>query len=516
MHIAFDYQVEERRNMSETQSTFNKKTRLVTSLTTFAALSLLVTACAAPAAPAPAPNVPAAATEVTEATPAATAAAPATEEAKPTEAAAAPAGEAQDFVTWYQYDEKNEDTQSDERVGNAYLRETIPLFNEAFKGKWNWINQAQPFDKMATSLVAAVQAGGEVPDLMQAGNDEILKFYKNGTLEDLTEWAQAQTWFKDLDSTGVQQCTGPDGKLYCIPIAQTPQLVFYWTAHYPDGFPKTQAEFMTQAEALKAKNVYAITFFGSTAFDGLGTERFIWTAVSSFGGTFDDGSGKMTLNTPENVKAIEWMREIVQKEYAHPRSFDGTQTPFIEEEPMKTAEAASFPTGIFGYRYVNPLKSPSGKEYNTKTEQDMLDAIAAGDVALSPFFTPDGSTKPGCGIGVTGFVIPKGAKNMEAAHDYINWVMSPEQNAKWVQGPGGGFPSLKVTLEDAAFKTPFFEQAAKVSADSACRPWYGSLDRKDEAQKTIMTAVYKLIKEDPSADIAATLTAAEGEYNQGG
>ena len=38
----------------------------------------------------------------------------------------------------------------------------------------------------------------------------------------------------------------------------------------------------------------------------------------------------------------------------------------------------------------------------------------------------------------------------------------------------------------------------------------------EEAQKLIVTTVYKLIKEDPAADIPAVLTAAEEEYNAGG
>src|SRR4051812_46147503 len=64
--------------------------------------------------------------------------------------ASSESGEVKDFVTWYQYDQNNEDPASDERVGNEYLRQTIPQFNEQFKGKWNWINQPKAFDKMAT------------------------------------------------------------------------------------------------------------------------------------------------------------------------------------------------------------------------------------------------------------------------------------------------------------------------------------------------------------------------------
>ena len=104
--------------------------------------SLVLSACAAPvAAPAGAPA----------AEPAATTAAPA-------EGEAAPSGEVKDFITWYQYDEKNEDPASDERVGNQYLRDTIPQFNEAFAGKWNWVNQPKAWDRMLMELVAAVQA----------------------------------------------------------------------------------------------------------------------------------------------------------------------------------------------------------------------------------------------------------------------------------------------------------------------------------------------------------------------
>lgn len=424
---------------------------------------------------------------------------------------AAPA-EVQDFVTWYQYDQNNEDPKSDERVGNEYLRNTIPQFNEAFAGKWNWVNQPKAFDKMVTELITAVQVGGEVPDLMHVGSGDIVTYHQNGTLQDLTEWAQAQAWFAELDPNAVDACKGPDGKLYCIPVAQLTQVVFVWKDRFPNGYPKTPEEFMTQAEALKSEGLYAITFFGSTDFDGEALGRFMWTTISSFGGKFDDGQGKMTLNTPENVAAVAFIRDIVAKGYAPEIAFAGQ---FQEEEAFKDASAGSFPTGIFGYRYVNPLTAPNGTKYEKKNEEDMLDAIAAGDVYLAPFLAAEGQ-KPGCSIDVSAFGIPTGAKNVEGAYDYINWIMSAEQNPAWVLGPGGGFPVLKSTQSDETFQTPFYQQASEVNAHSACHPWYGSLDRRAEARKLITTAIYKLIKEDPTADIDTTLQAVEDEYNAGG
>jgi multiple sugar transport system substrate-binding protein len=364
---------------------------------------------------------------------------------------------------------------------------------------------------MGTELITAVQAAGEVPDLMHMGSSDLLAFIQNGTVQDLTEWAEAQPWYADLDPNSIAVCQGPDGELYCLPVAQSPQVVCVWKDRFPDGYPTTPEDFLARAEELKAEGLYAITFFGSTDFDGEGLTRFIWTALSSFGGTLDDGQGTMTLNTPENIAAIEFIRTLVTEGYAPEIAFAGQ---FQEENAFKDASAGSFPTGIFGYRYVNPLTAPSGTAYEKGNEEDMLDAITAGDVVLAPFLAAEGQ-QPGCGTGVGGFVIPNGAENVEAAHDYINWIMSPEQNAAWVLAPGGGFPTLKSTQAEEHFQTPFYQQAAEVVAASVCTPWYGSLERRDEAKTLVMNTVYKLIKEDPTADIAAALTAAEEEYNAG-
>lgn len=416
-----------------------------------------------------------------------------------------------DFITWYQYDQGNEDPASDERAGNRYLRESIDQFNAEFSGKWNWINVPKAFDKRAAELAAAVQAGGDVPDAIHIGADEITLLHRHGALQDLTDWAQQQDWFEDLDPNGVKACKGPDGKLYCIPISQIIYVTYVWADRFPDGYPTTPEEFEREASRLKDEGLYAITFFGSTANDGDGASRAVWTFLTSFGGGYDDGQGNLMLDTPENVAAIEWLRGIVASGYAPEVVFAGG---FQEEEAFKDASAASIPTGLYGYRYMNPLTAPDGTKYETRTEQDMLDAIDAGDIYLAPFFGANGN-KPGCGLSIEGLAIATGAKNVEAAHDYINWIMSPEQNAQWVALAGGGFPVLKATLAEEVFQTAFYQQAAVVAEASACRPWFGTLERPLEARPLIMAAVYKLIKEDPSADIAAELQKVEDEYNAG-
>jgi len=445
-----------------------------------------------------------------EAAKAAAAEAQAAAEAAAAEAAAMVNTEV-DFVTWYQYDETNEDEASDERVGNEYLRKSIPEFNEEFEGQWNWVNRPKAWDKMHPELVNAVIAGNNVPDVIEIGSQNLNLLYTNGAVQDLRDWAEQQDWFADMDPSAMASCTTPDGGLYCIPIAIRPHLVYVWADHYPDGFPTTPEEFVEDAERLKAEGKFAWTYFGSTAYGGSGTTRMVWSLVSSFGGVYDDGEGNLYLTSPETVAALEFLRMTVKEGYNPETVFAGG---FVEEDNFKDSSAGSIPTGLFGYRYINPLTAPDGTAYDKGSAEDMLDAIAAGDVFLSAMFAPEGQT-PGCGNSIQGFSVPVGAENIEAAYDYINWVMTEEQNPEFVLGPGAGFPANLSMLDAPELDLPFYQEAAKALESSVCTPWYGSLDRQEEAQEMIMQAVYKVIKEEPNSDIVAELTAVEEEFNSG-
>ncbi len=457
----------------------------------------LVAACATPTA-APATSAP----KPTDA-------APATSAPKPTDVPAATAVPTpKNIMFWSQFDEKNTDPKSDSVIGNTYLRNTMPVFNKAFAGKWNWVNVQKEGSKMNPELIAAVQAKGDVPDLFQISLD-INTFVTNGAAQDLTAWAKSQSWYKDMDSGALAACTATDGKLYCIPVSVRPQVVYVWKDHFPNGYPKTPAELLTQAAALKAKGISALTYFGSNDLDGNGITRGMTTIMFSFGGKYDDGKGKMLLNTPENIAAIEFMREMVAKGYVTEDSYVGK---YQEEITFKNSTAGSFPTGMNAYLFLNTLTAPNGKKYAKGNQNDFLDALAAGDAYLAPFPAPAGKT-PSCNLASSGLIIPTGAKNSEGAKEYINWLMTPAQNPNFVMQAVGGFPALKTALTDQQFQTPYFQQAAKVVAASSCRPWFGTLTKPAVAQPIVMTVLYKLIKQDPKADIVAALKKAEDQYN---
>ncbi len=414
-------------------------------------------------------------------------------------------------VTWYYFDQNNTDPQANERVGNFYLAEAIPQFNEAFAGQYEWVNVPRDYN-LVLDLVAAVQNNGDIPDLMRTTAVDMPTFILNNTVQDLTDFVTSASWYDEIDPAALAACTGPDGNIYCVPVSESPYVTFYWTDRYPDGFPATTEAFLEQAAALKAEEHFALTYWGSTAFDGEAAGRYYYQVISSFGGSYDDGAGNMLLNTPENVAAIEFMREVVAQGYSPEAVFVGN---FEEEASFKTAEAGAFPTGFFvGYQYINPLTSPAGNTYDTSTAADMENAVDAGELAIAPLFAPEGMT-PGCHLDVFGFVIPNGAQNVEGAQAYINWIMEPEQGVAWVQNAGGGVPVVASLAQNEVFQTEIFQQGLAAAAASNCAPWDGSLLRIPETKTIVANVMFDLVKGNPDADIAKALTAAQDEYNAG-
>lgn len=448
------------------------------------ALSVILSACAAPP-PAAAPSAPA------TAAPAAATQAP---------KAAAPTG-AGEIITWYYYDQNNTDPKANERVGNLYIAKSMKQFNEEMAGKLTWTNAPRDYN-LALDLVTGVQNGGDVPDVMQFGIADLPLYTLNKTVQDV-EWAKSEAWFKDLDPKGIEACT-VNGKLMCVPISESPWLTYYWTDFYKDGFPKTPEDLLKAGAAIKKDGNYAMTYWGNTAFDGDGTGRYFYQTIAGFGGSYDDGAGNLKLNTPENIKAISFMREVVKQGLASESVFAGN---FEEEDTFKQGKAGAFPTGLFiAVRYLNPLKSSSGKEY-----KDVEAAVNAGAIKLAPFVA-DAGHKPGCMLDLFGFVVPRTAKNVEGAKAYINWVMDKKNMVDWIVNAGGGFPTSTSMRSESTFQTELYKQAQAVGAASACKPWYGSLKHIPEAKKIIANTIFDLIKAKPDADIAAALGKADEEY----
>ena len=89
-----------------------------------------------------------------------------------------------------------------------------------------WVNVPVRSTILSWDLVAAVQTQGDIPDVMRTGTADMPTFIANNTVEDLTDYVKSVSWYAHLDPKAVEACTGPDGKIYCVPVSESPYSVY--------------------------------------------------------------------------------------------------------------------------------------------------------------------------------------------------------------------------------------------------------------------------------------------------
>jgi len=273
-------------------------------------------------------------------------------------------------------------------------------------------------------------------------------------------------------------------------------LTYYWKDAYPNGYDGS-----IEGLAADTTTKYAIT--GKSA-DVFGFDVFFFPLMTSYGVKFADDKGLASWASPEAVKGVEAIRAL----FANQKIPDtALATGFDYETNFKDGSAGAFMAGSWSYVFLNPLKTPGGKEYpadSTAIEK----ALAAGDLQLAPpLHTKDG--KPTTSLVQNGWVIPKDSKNSDAAKAFINWDMTTARNVAYAISYGG-LPTLKSGLADAAFKTPYWTGVAQILEEYGAAP--PTFFDSDTAKQKFADTVVDLIQH-PDEDILSSLRMAQDEYN---
>jgi multiple sugar transport system substrate-binding protein len=366
------------------------------------------------------------------------------------------------------------------------------------------------YNEINTRLNVAVTAGGEVPDVSYVDSASVGFFSNNGTLVDLTDFVKNASWYSDLDPIALASCTAPDGAILCVPTTTTNYFTYYWKDIYPDGFPATTEDMLKAAPSIKESGKYAYTFKGA---ENVSVERFYGSLILSYGGTLADADGKATWANEGAVKAVEFIREMVQQEYAPPVVLAPA---FDFEEPFKQGEAGGFLAGSFSYVYLTPLVAPTGERFEEAPPAEGFDknAIAvgaaydAGKLDFAPVLSAPGG-KPVSFIFSSAYGIPEGAADIEGAKAFIDWQMQLAKNIDFAVAYGA-LPSLKSASTDPLFSAPYWQAVLKYQTESgvAAPAWINY----DEATRLLSVAIVNSIT-DPNKDIMAELQAAQDEYN---
>jgi multiple sugar transport system substrate-binding protein len=288
-------------------------------------------------------------------------------------------------------------------------------------------------DSVTSKLLTAV-AGGNPPDVMLASRYGI------------AEYADAVTPLSDLaKKNNITQSTfykwawdesSYDGKLLGLPYDGTARALYYNKDHFkeagldPDKPPTTIAELEDAAKKLTKKDGNKYTRFGFIPWYG---EGWLYTWGWSFGGSFlDDKTGKVTPNDPNVVKALEWETNFAKQ--------FGIQDVTSFTSSAGTNATDPFITGQLSMMVNGNWMLSSIDKYNPKLNYGVTYIPTPAGKDFTTF------------VGGRALIIPRGAKHMDAAWEFVKWMCTSDeaQSLKKIVGEFAARPEInkKIYADD--------------------------------------------------------------------
>ncbi len=256
-----------------------------------------------------------------------------------------------------------------------------------------------PGPQIATELVRAV-ASGEVPDLATIDSPVVTSFSAQGALEDVTDRVKnskqinAKVYFK-----GPWNSVTWKGKVYGVPRDANTIALYYNADMFrkagldPDKPPRTWKELMADAKKLTdpARHVYGFAFCATANEEG----PFQWLPF-----LYQNGGSIDKLDQPEAAEALQFWVDFVKKGYA--------SRDVINERQYEVTN--TFMAGNSAMALGGPWELP---RMSQKTKFDWR-------VAVLPVKAD--KNIHASSLGGYDFVIPKGAKDVDGAFKFIEFM----------------------------------------------------------------------------------------------
>lgn len=287
----------------------------------------------------------------------------------------------------------------------AALEKAVEAFNKAnpdIKVTGEFVGGSGSGQGITDKLTTAIN-GGNPPDVVLFDRFMVNQWADGGLFEDLTGLAQANGVNKDKFYEFAWNEANYKGKLFAFPFDTDDRALYYNKKMFkeagldPEKPPQTIAELDQYAEKLTKKegNRYKVLGFIPWLSQG-----WLYTWGWSFGGQFQDSSGKITANDPNVIKALEW-----ETTYAKKYNIEAVNN-------FATASGGDinpFAAGMVAMMVSGPWEIPGFKDF-----KDL-------EYGICPIPTPSGSNFASWAGGWS-HIIPKGAKNKDAAAKFAAFM----------------------------------------------------------------------------------------------
>jgi len=194
----------------------------------------------------------------------------------------------------------------------ATLREMIAIFekkNPDIKIDARAVGYGEHFTQLATQIAA-----NNAPDCYELNMENFLAFIVRDAVQEVGGLFEITGADKSLYSEGVLNACSKDGKLYAIPMSYSTTVELYNKTLFDKAGIAYPTDDWTVEDELKAAQ--AIQALGLEDTYGMFQEIQYWEfykTIRAFGGSMLSEDGKtFTLNSPENVEALQYMVDRVR------------------------------------------------------------------------------------------------------------------------------------------------------------------------------------------------------------
>ena len=266
---------------------------------------------------------------------------------------------------------------------------------------------------------AAVAANtGAGPDIILSTNDDA-NLYPEKLLDvtDLCDYLGKKYggWYPACEAY-----LRPDGRHWLgVPLGSAGSMMVYrqsmLKAAGVDAFPKNTDDFLKMFKALHAKGTPGGMALGNATGDSGWTHWLMW----AFGGAIVDKNDKVTIDSPETIKALEYAKEL------YPTFIPGTLS-WLDPNNNKAfldGQISVTNNGISIYVAAKNSTDPKLKEIAADIQHASFPIGPVGvPTEYHLFFNQ---------------MIMKYSKYPQAAKEFLRFMMEADQFDPWLQGSGG-------------------------------------------------------------------------------
>lgn len=257
---------------------------------------------------------------------------------------------------------------------------------------------------------AAIESGN-VPDVSFLVAAPYANFSEMGLLEDLSDVIRdIEGNLGALYPAVREDMTSDSGEIYAVPISNSASMLHYRTDYFEKAGitspPANWEEMELVCEKLKAANPDVYPFGHCISSSDDSEAQNLWI-LRSFGGRLWDENGNVAVNSPETIKAVNYIVGLYEKGYIPKSTIEwdssGNNKSFLSGESAMA---------------MNP-----GTLYNEIINGDMKDTLGK-TTAIAPLPLGDYETwkEPGRNM----LSVFKGARDVELSKDLIRYVFEPE------------------------------------------------------------------------------------------